>query len=285
MHRVAAGQDRQQLPQELQICCACRFAWLEEPVAEAWLDPSAHGRPGSARPSSPAFELVRDAAYAARHLFGLPSGDCDQAPHRTPVVTCGLAAALAAVGAVTLVARPDWIGGLGFVPSDPLRHGGATLLATFFLHASWLHLLGNLYFFLVFGDEVEDDLGRLRFALLLAFATIAGTAAHAAYTSTPDIPLIGASGGISGVLLYYALRFPSASLDSTLWIGLVPLRVRLHAFVYFGLWFALQVLLGTLGVDRFSGVAYSAHVGGALAGIVGWVLLGPCVTDQVHRDA
>src|SRR4030095_6138117 len=98
----------------------------------------------------------------------------------------------------------------GFIPTEAWRYGGLTILTSFFLHGSILHLIGNLYFFLIFGDDVEDYLGRWRYVLVILTATVLGDIVHLLANANSTVPAIGASGGISGVIVFYALQFPRA---------------------------------------------------------------------------
>lgn len=155
-----------------------------------------------------------------------------------------------------------------FVPSDPLRKGGSTLLTSFFLHGGLLHLLGNVYFLLTFGDNVEDFVGRARYLVVLFGSAALGAFLQLAGAPGSDIPMIGASGGISGILAFYALRFPQAR------IGMVILLrwLLLPAWFYLAFWVGLQVLgafaAAASGVE--GGTAYLAHLGGAIGGVIAW---------------
>ena len=140
-----------------------------------------------------------------------------------------------------------------------------TVLTSMFLHGGWLHLLGNMLFLWIFGNNVEDRLGRLRF---IPFYLICGTVAaltQALGDSNSDIPLIGASGAISGILGAYLLLYPRAMvLTLILPIFLVPIP----AWLMLGIYFLLQfVYLGGEATVGGGGVAYLAHIGGFVAGI------------------
>jgi membrane associated rhomboid family serine protease len=103
----------------------------------------------------------------------------------------------------------------GLVPAELWRDGGITLITSFFLHGDLFHLIGNAYFLLIFGDNVEDQLGRWRYALVVLLAALAGDLLHVAADPRDTVPCIGASGGISGVIVFYALKFPQARLEGT----------------------------------------------------------------------
>jgi membrane associated rhomboid family serine protease len=144
-----------------------------------------------------------------------------------------------------------------FGPQAPLPPP-LTILTSMFLHGSLMHLLGNMWFLWVFGDNVEDRLGRVRFlAYYLVTGTI-GALAQVFMMPTSTVPMIGASGAVAGVLGGYILKFPHSRIASLLlWFV-----VDVPAWVFLGLWFLGQFLIG-----RDSGIAWMAHVGGFLAGL------------------
>jgi len=194
-------------------------------------------------------------------LLGMPV-EFDAVPvARRPWVTYALVAVVSLVSVLAFGSLESAVRAFGFVPDEPLRKGGITVLSSFFLHGGWMHLIGNMYFLVVFGDNVEDFLGHRRMLLLVLLATIAGDVLHALLTSTPGLPCVGASGGISGVIAYYAFKFPRVRLGF-LWYYVS--WVRIPAVAAFVLWVALQVWgVTTAG----SGVAHGAHLGGAIVGL------------------
>jgi membrane associated rhomboid family serine protease/Zn-finger nucleic acid-binding protein len=160
----------------------------------------------------------------------------------------------------------------GFVPADPGRHAGLTHVTAFFLHAGLLHALWNAYFLRLAATDVEGILGPLRLALLLAVATVTGNLFEMAFGGRPEIPRVGASGGISGVFAYYALALPRVRVG--IGLGLWGLRIadgwRLFQLRFtvpwlFGIWLVVEVFSSLF--SGATGVAHLAHVGGALAGL------------------
>jgi membrane associated rhomboid family serine protease len=146
-----------------------------------------------------------------------------------------------------------------------------TILTSMFLHGGFLHILFNMWFLWIFGNNVEDALGHGRF---LAFYLIAGTAAALAQTGAAAlgggrellVPMVGASGAISGVLAAYLVMFPRARVLTLIPIFIFIRLVYLPAFLFLGIWFALQ-LLGAFAGGGAGGVAFMAHVGGFVAGL------------------
>ena len=150
-----------------------------------------------------------------------------------------------------------------------------SVLTAMFLHGSWLHLLGNMLFLFVFGNNVEDRLGRLRYLVFYLFCGYAATYGFALWQHSSMEPLVGASGAISGVLGGYIVLFPRARVLSLLTFFFF-LPIRLPAWFVLGSWFVLQyVSLRANAVGSGSGVAYLAHViGFVLGAAICWQLRG-----------
>ena len=144
-----------------------------------------------------------------------------------------------------------------------------SLFTSMFLHGSWFHLLGNMWFLWVFGDNIEDIMGPLKFA---SFYVLCGLAAAAAqiYTDTESlIPMVGASGAIGGVMGAYALLYPRTKIYTLIVLGFFITTAAVPAMLMLGYWFFIQLIQGlpALGSSQ-GGVAFWAHIGGFLAGIV-----------------
>lgn len=152
------------------------------------------------------------------------------------------------------------------------RHLG-TLLSSLFLHANLLHVAGNMLFLWIFGNNVEDKLGEIKYLVLYFVSGIAGSLLQVYITPTSTIPLLGASGAISGVLAAYVLYFPRARVLTYI----IPIFfVTLSAYLFIGYWIALQALDAylSLGVSG-GGVAFFAHLGGFSSGLVLALLFRP----------
>jgi membrane associated rhomboid family serine protease len=144
-----------------------------------------------------------------------------------------------------------------------------TLVASMFLHGSWLHIIGNLWFLWIFGDNVEDRLGPLRFIVFYLLCGLAAAGAQIASDPASTIPMVGASGAIGGVMGAYALLFPQVRVNLLIFLGFYVTTVQVPALLMLGYWFLLQILGGipALGSGE-GGVAFWAHVGGFVAGLV-----------------
>ena len=180
-------------------------------------------------------------------------------------LSLGLDRAVYAYGAV-----PHWVlAGLG---TDAVRIGGGefpdvparvTVLTSMFLHGGWLHLIGNLWFLKIFGDNVEDAMTRPRFVVFYLLCGVAAAAAQIFTSPGSNVPMVGASGAIAGVLGGYLLLYPKARIKC-LWILLIFItNIELPAALLLGLWFLSQFFIPT-----GSGIAWMAHVGGFIAGLV-----------------
>lgn len=206
---------------------------------------------------------------------------------RTPVVTIALIAACALVFVLELAILADggeaalqaWFETFGFVPAaalaalgagDPLAPLVAATTSTF-LHGGWLHLVGNMLYLWIFGNNVEDRLGRVRFLLFYLAGGLAGAAAQAAIDPASEVPLVGASGAISAALGAYLVLFPRARVQSLVFLGCFYQLVAVPAVLVLGFWFVLQVVdgVGALGPGAaVVGIAFFAHIGGFVAGVV-----------------
>ncbi|PYG33092.1 rhomboid family intramembrane serine protease [Pelagimonas varians] len=147
-------------------------------------------------------------------------------------------------------------------------HGFAGLVTSMFLHGGWMHLAGNMLFLYIFGDNLEDEMGHLGFALFYLAAGIAAGLIH--YLSAPysNVPTVGASGAIAGVMGGYLLLYPKARVDIILILIIFFKIFPIPAWIVLAVWFAMQVF-GGIGSDPLTGgVAYWAHAGGFVAGLV-----------------
>ena len=169
---------------------------------------------------------------------------------------------------------------LGAIPAEvtgsaaggerPCPLGGLTwqtLFSSMFLHGSWMHLIGNMWFLWIFGNNVEDSMGHLRFLLFYLLSGLAAALAQVFVDPSSAIPMVGASGAISAIMGAYLVLFPRASVY-TLFIIVVFVRViPLPAWVMLGYWIVIQVFSSMAVPATGGGVAYAAHIGGFLAGV------------------
>lgn len=144
-----------------------------------------------------------------------------------------------------------------------------TLVTSMFLHGGWAHLIGNMLYLWIFGDNVEDALGHVGYAIFYLIAGVAAVVAHIVTDAASQVPLIGASGAIAGVLGGYLVLHPRARILSLVPFGFYARVVAVPAFFFLPIWFLMQFLYGlaSLGAGAV-GVAWWAHVGGFVAGVV-----------------
>lgn len=150
------------------------------------------------------------------------------------------------------------------------------MLTSMFLHGGWMHILGNMLYLWVFGGHVEDMLGHVRFFTFYVLCGFAAALTQIWADPFSMTPIVGASGAIAGVLGGYFFLFPRARIVTLIPIIIIPWFVELPAFVFLGVWFAMQLLNGTAGLGvttESGGVAWWAHAGGFVAGFVLVILL------------
>ena len=146
---------------------------------------------------------------------------------------------------------------------------GATIITSMFLHGGWLHLIGNMLYLWIFGDNIEDRLGRGRFIVFYLVCGAVAALGQGVADPRSEVPMIGASGAISGVLGAYLVLYPRAKVLVLLPLLIFVTTVRVPALVVLGIWFAAQLLSSLVAAPGSgAGVAFAAHVGGFVAGVV-----------------
>jgi membrane associated rhomboid family serine protease len=143
-----------------------------------------------------------------------------------------------------------------------------TIFSSLFLHGGWMHLIGNMLYLWIFGNNVEDAMGHLRFILFYLLCGAAAVFAQSLPHPESTIPMIGASGAISGVLGAYLLLYPHARVLVLIPIGFYTRLVHLPAMAVLGFWFVMQLISTAFADPRAGGVAFGAHIGGFIAGMV-----------------
>ena len=156
--------------------------------------------------------------------------------------------------------------GAAVLGQESLAGGLLPLITSMFLHGGLMHLLGNMWFLWIFGDNIEDELGHVKFLLFYVTCGVLATLAHFAAEPSSTVPLVGASGAIAGVMGAYLVRFPRSRVTVLLPLVIIWTTVRLPAFVMLLYWFTIQLLNGT--ADASGGVAWWAHIGGFAIGAV-----------------
>ena len=153
-----------------------------------------------------------------------------------------------------------------------------TLLTSQFLHGGFAHLIGNMMYLWIFGDNVEDRLGHWRFLCLYLTSGIVAAIAQIVMMPHSTMPMVGASGAIAGILGAYFLLFPSARIVTLVPFGLFLQTVELPAFLFLFIWFLMQWASGLMSIGQVAdvgGVAFWAHIGGFITGLIGIAILRP----------
>ena len=210
----------------------------------------------------------------------IPLAD-DNPTRSTPIITYALIAICVIVFLWQLSLGPnvkEAIYALGVIPASLLQ--GAllpqelrwvspemTVITSMFLHGGFMHLIGNMLYLWVFGDNIEDILGKPVFIIFYAICGIAAALSQALPDPSSTIPMIGASGAISGVLGAYMVFFPKESIRVAIPFGFFLQILKLPAYVVLLFWFVLQLINGALSGSE-GGVAFGAHIGGFIAGVI-----------------
>lgn len=215
----------------------------------------------------------------------VPIGDDNTRRTRIPYVNLSLIALnalafFAELGAHSQDALETFVRHWSAIPVDYTAHAGLggpaplTLVTSMFLHAGWAHLIGNMVYLAIFGDNVESTLGHVRYLLFYLACGIAGALAHIVTSPHSTVPTLGASAAISGVLAAYVLYFPGNRV--LVWFAFRVIAVP--ALLVIGLWAVMQFISGAGALVRTAeggGIAYVAHVGGFLCGLALAALLRP----------
>jgi membrane associated rhomboid family serine protease len=151
----------------------------------------------------------------------------------------------------------------------------ATMFTSLFLHAGWVHLLGNMLFLWVFGEALEDELGHWRFLWFYLFCGFFSLLIHSLVAGRLSVPIIGASGAIAGLLGAYLIRYPQAPVQTLIFLLVWFKIVEVPAFVWLGFWLALQFY----GLRQGGPVAWFAHLGGFITGLLGVFLFVPATSS------
>lgn len=261
-----AGSLLSRLPGDVDVlnidqCPRCHGIWLDSGELDQLCDALAgsSAAPFLIDPQAVADRPTSRWVWMFMFLTGLPVEQYHPRA-RSPVIVTTLIVLCVLGFLAQLGGSPDLILQYGLIPARGLAGGVLPWITHMFLHGGVAHLLGNMYFLWVFGDNVEDRLGRARFLGLYFGAGIAAGIVHCLFGGSPWMPVVGASGAISGVMAAYALLFPNARLVSLiLWV----VQVRWRATTFLGFWLVMQIIGAATGAPT---VAWWAHIGGFAAG-------------------
>jgi membrane associated rhomboid family serine protease len=280
-------------PLSFQFCLLCEVAWLG-PMERAALPPPSPAQdpndlsklPPEAAKIIAITEVQRMAEEARKQdqgleelapwqkalmFIGLPMTSDDHEPWlRFPWATVGTVFFTFMVSLYFFSRIDETALRWGFIPAQWSRDICLTSLTSFFLHGNWVHLLSNMYFLLLFGFGVEKKVGPFHFLAILFLSTVVGDALTYAWDPTDSRPGIGASGGIAGIMVFFALAYPRSNLYFYSIYG----QGSISAFWFMFIWVISEAIYGTIQVKGWEDeIGHFAHLGGALFGFVYWLLI------------
>jgi len=200
----------------------------------------------------------------------IPLGDVSRRLTSTPIVTIALIAINAVAFVVEIVKGDAFVERWSVTPANVAgSHDLATIVTAMFLHASWLHILGNMVFLYAFGPEVEDAMGPLRYAIFYLVGGVAAFLTQTAFDPSSTVPTLGASGAIAAVMGAFLVTYPRDRIRTLIFLWVFFTVTYVSAALLVGLWFLIQLFdAGSIANTQTGGVAYLAHVGGFIFGAV-----------------
>ena len=201
----------------------------------------------------------------------IPIGDASRRPLNPPVVTMLIILANAIVFLLELAGGDAFISKWSVIPANIVAgKDWITILTAMFMHAGWAHILGNMVFFWAFGPEMEDVMGPVRYLLFYLVGGLAAMVAQVMLDPTSTVPNLGASGAIAGVMGGFLITFPKDQIRTLLLYSYVTRITMVPAIVLIGIWFLIQLFseVGALANTAEGGVAYMAHIGGFIFGLI-----------------
>jgi membrane associated rhomboid family serine protease len=201
----------------------------------------------------------------------IPLGDADRRPLRFPLITAVVIVVNILMFLLELAGGDAFISRWSLIPADIMAgRNWITILTAMFMHAGWMHIIGNMLFFWVFGPEIEDVMGSARYLAFYLLGGLAATLAQVVIDPSSTVPNLGASGAIAGVMGAFLITYPRDRIRTVLLLGWFSQITFVPAIVLVGIWFLTQLLdeIGALVQTQSGGVAYMAHVGGFLFGML-----------------
>jgi membrane associated rhomboid family serine protease len=201
----------------------------------------------------------------------IPLTDASRQPRSFPIVTISIIVANALVFVLELIGGEAFVTQWSVIPAHIVagRHL-ITILTSQFMHAGWMHIIGNMVFLWAFGPEIEDTMGRLRYLVFYLLSGLAASLAQTAIMPHSTVPNLGASGAIAGVMGAFLITYPTDEIRALLIFGWFARITFIPAALLIGLWFIIQFFsqVGAVADAQSGGVAYSAHVGGFIFGVI-----------------
>jgi rhomboid family protein len=201
----------------------------------------------------------------------IPLADASRQPARSPVVTSGIIGVNVLVFLLELAGGEPFVKQWSVIPADIAagRHW-ITILTAMFMHAGWMHIIGNMVFLWAFGPEIEEAMGRFRYLIFYLLSGLAASLAQVVVMPASTVPNLGASGAIAGVMGAFLVTYPRDQIRALVLFGWFARITFIPAALLIGLWFVIQLFseVGAVASVQSGGVAYMAHVGGFIFGAV-----------------
>jgi membrane associated rhomboid family serine protease len=203
---------------------------------------------------------------------GIPLRDISRRPVHRPVVTISIIVVNSVVFILELLGGEPFVRQWSVIPANIVAgHGWVTILTAMFMHAGWMHIIGNMVFLWAFGPEIEDAMGPVRYLAFYLLGGFVASAAQIAAMSSSTVPNLGASGAIAAVMGAFLITYPRDRIRTLLFLGWFVTVTVLPAAVLIGIWFLIQLFSqvgSVVAAQAGGGVAYMAHVGGFIFGAV-----------------
>ncbi len=203
--------------------------------------------------------------------MGIPLRDVTRSPAHRPVITILIIAVNVVVFLGELAGGDAFVQRWSVIPAHIVSgHDWVTILTAMFMHAGWMHIIGNMVFFWAFGPEIEDSMGPFPYLAFYLLSGLAASLAQIAADSSSTVPNLGASGAIAGVMGAFLITYPRDKIRTILLLGWFVTVTVLPASLLIGIWFLIQLVsgVGSIASVQSGGVAYMAHVGGFIFGAV-----------------
>ena len=202
----------------------------------------------------------------------IPLSDASRHPASFPVITTGIIVANAVVFVMELTGGDAFVLKWSEIPANVVAgHHWITILTAMFMHAGWMHIIGNMVFLWAFGPEIEDSMGPLKYLVFYLLSGLVASLAQLALMPHSTVPNLGASGAIAGVMGAFIVTYPRDKIRSVLLLGWFFTITAIPAVLLIGFWFVIQLFsqVGAVAsAQSGGGVAYAAHVGGFIFGAV-----------------
>ena len=201
----------------------------------------------------------------------IPFGDASRGPRRYPAITTAIISVNALIFLLEIAGGEAFVKQWSVIPADIVAgHHWVTILTAMFMHAGWMHILGNMVFLWAFGPEVEDAMGRMRYLAFYLLSGLIASLAQIAAMPHSTVPNLGASGAIAGVMGAFLITYPHDQIRTLVLFGFYARITVIPAAILIGSWFIIQLFsqVGSVADVQGGGVAYLAHIGGFIFGVV-----------------